>query len=72
MKNEALDAQGSIFWGPGPILEGVEKSMIFWSPSERPKIEKNRSVERSGVEKWAPGVRQVGGKWAAKVDGSPE
>ena len=65
MKNEALDAQGPIFWGPGSILEGVEKSMIFLSASGRPKIEKDRPLERSGVEKWAAIVRQVGGKWAA-------
>ena len=60
-ENEALDAQGLIFWGPGPIFEGVEKSTIFWSASGRPKINKNRSLERSGVEKYAPIVRRSGG-----------
>ena len=57
--------QKSIFGVLEPILEGIEKSMIFWSASERPKIKKNRSLERLGVEKWAPVGRQVGGGPAA-------
>ena len=35
MKNEALDAQSPIFWGPGPILEGVEKSTIVYAGRHR-------------------------------------
>ena len=35
MKNEALDAQGLIFWGPGSILEGIKKSMIDYAGRHR-------------------------------------
>ena len=50
VKNGALGAQRSIFGAPGSISGCVGNAMFFGSLFGRSKIDKNRSLERSGAD----------------------